>query len=59
LQLQLIIVSLLNVKHHKKEKKNNILYLKNQKSFYFNGFGCCVPSWIVIIEVKGCSATGI
>ena len=22
-------------------------------------FGCCVPSWIVIIEVKGCSATGI
>ena len=30
-----------------------------QKSFYFNGFGCCVPSWIVIIEVKGCSVTGI
>ena len=30
-----------------------------KKSFYFNGFGCCVPSWIVIIEVKGCSATGI
>lgn len=30
-----------------------------KKAFYFNGFGCCVPSWIVIIEVKGCSVTGI
>ena len=26
---------------------------------YTHLFGCCVPSWIVIIEVKGCSVTGI
>ena len=32
---------------------------KIPKKLLFNGFGCCVPSWIVIIEVKGCSVTGI